>query len=244
MERYYRDWVSHKDLVNFNVKYKDSDLSISAESNFHDKARHSLISYRKQIQNYISSHPDFETSLEYVPSSEDAPFIIKEMCRFSKKVNIGPMASVAGAISEFVGKDLSKYSSNVIVENGGDIYVDTTKERIISIYAGESPLSGKIGIKVSARSFPYGVCTSSATVGHSLSFGTADAVVAISPSSILSDAVATAACNRVKKEIEIEESIDYAKGVEEVKGVIIIRGKEVGSWGEIELVKLNSSNKL
>ena len=98
------------------------------------------------------------------------------------------MASVAGAIAELVGRELSNFSDDIIIENGGDIFIKTTRPRIIAIYASDSPLSGKIGIEIDAGETPCGICTSSGSVGHSLSFGKADAVTIIAPSAALADA--------------------------------------------------------
>ena len=148
------------------------------------------------------------------------------------------MAAVAGAIAEFVGKELLRYSSEVIVENGGDIFVSTAEEVIVKIFAGASPLSQKIGIKVLPSEMPLGVCTSSGTVGPSLSFGKADAVTIVSPSTALADSVATAIGNRVKKTDDIAFSLKVAESLPGIKGVVIIVGEKMGVWGNIELLKL------
>jgi hypothetical protein len=148
------------------------------------------------------------------------------------------MAAVAGAIAEFVGKSLLKYSTEVIVENGGDIFVSAAEEIIIKIFAGESPLSEKIGLKVLPSEMPLGVCTSSGTVGPSLSFGKADAVTIVSPSTALADAVATAVGNRVKKSNDIPFSLKVAASLPGIKGVVLIVGEKMGVWGNIELLKL------
>ena len=126
--------------------------------------------------------------------------LVKEMIRVSTLANVGPMAAVAGAMAEFVSKDLLKISKQVIVENGGDIYLATSRERTIGIYAGTSPLSMKLGITISPEDSPLGVCTSSGTVGPSLSFGKADAVCILSKSAALADAAATAVGNVVRGE--------------------------------------------
>jgi hypothetical protein len=146
------------------------------------------------------------------------------------------MAAVAGAIAEFVGKELLKYSGQLIIENGGDIFIKTDKERTIMIYAGDSPLSNKVFIKIKPEDMPAGVCTSSGTVGHSLSFGKADACVIIAQSAVLADAVATAACNRIKEKKDIAPSLEFAISIKGVRGAIAILGKNLGSMGNVELV--------
>jgi len=166
--------------------------------------------------------------------------IIKDMRQAAQKCGVGPMAAVAGAIAQYVGQDLSKLSREIIVENGGDIYIKSNKERIIGVYAGDSPLSGKIGIRIKPEDCPLGVCTSSGKIGHSLSFGRADAVVIISKSAVLADAAATAIGNMVKKVEDIQRGVNTAKNIEGVSGVLVIMEDKLGAWGNIELVKLNN----
>ena len=148
------------------------------------------------------------------------------------------MAAVAGTFAEFVGRDLLKFSSEVIVENGGDIFLKTAKSRLVGVYAGEdSPMTGKIALKIEPFDTPLGVCTSSGTVGHSLSFGKSDAVVVLSPSTALADASATAIGNIVQTEADIEKALEYARGVAGLIGVAVIINDKMGAWGKINLIR-------
>jgi hypothetical protein len=148
------------------------------------------------------------------------------------------MAAVAGAMAEWVSKDLLKLSKEVIVENGGDIYLATSKERTIGIYAGDSPLSLKIGIVISPDEAPLGVCTSSGTVGPSLSFGKADAVCILARSSALADAAATAVGNIVKEKKDIELGLERGREIAGVSGTLIIVEEKMGVWGNVRLIQL------
>jgi ApbE superfamily uncharacterized protein (UPF0280 family) len=148
------------------------------------------------------------------------------------------MAAVAGAMAESVSKDLLKFSKEVIVENGGDIYLATSKERRVAIYAGGSPLSLKIGILIKPEETPLGICTSSGTVGHSLSFGKADAVCILSKSAALADSAATAVGNLVQEKRDIEKGLERGKEIEGVLGTVIIVGEKIGVWGNITLTQL------
>lgn len=241
MKRFYREQISHDELIDFNVSYRTSDLFISADKDLSKEAKDLTIFYRHQIQDYISMHPEFESSLEPVELDPKAPPIVKQMMKAAHKANVGPMAAVAGATAEYVGKGLLKYSSNVIVENGGDIFLSTNKDRTIGIYAGNSPLTGKIGVVIKKAQTPCGICTSSGTFGHSLSFGKAEAVVIFSNSAILADAVATATGNCIKKKSDIEEAIKFAKNINTIFGIIIIYGSKLGSWGDLEIVNLKNT---
>lgn len=233
--RTYRHWIKGGDLVSFNVIVKETDLYIRASTNLRRKALRLVIKYRDILERYISQYPAFLTSLQPLPVDDNAPRIVKAMSEAASRAGVGPMASVAGAIAEFVGTELLAFSPEVIVENGGDIYLRSLEKRVVGIYAGPSPLTGKIGLEIAGTDTPIGICTSSGTVGHSLSFGKADAVVVLSKSAILADAAATAIGNLIKQPTDIPDGIELAKGIEGVLGVIIIKGEATGLWGKVKI---------
>jgi len=232
-ERKYRNLIEGKDLIPFQVKEAESDLYIKANQELSFYARQMLLNFRGQIESYIDSHPLFKSTL--LPYSQDkkAPEIIKSMIHTTALCGVGPMAAVAGAIAEFVGKELLNYSSEVIVENGGDIFIKSNKVRKVSIFAGRSPFSQRIILKIGAKENYIGVCTSSGIVGPSLSFGKADAVTIISDSVLLADAAATAVGNIVKTRKDIEQGLIYAQKIKGAKGVVIIKDDKMGLWGDI-----------
>jgi ApbE superfamily uncharacterized protein (UPF0280 family) len=237
--RTYRHWVKDRDLVPFNVVVKETDLYIRAKTNLKQKAHRLVLKYRDTLEQYIERHPSFLTSLEPVAIGDDAPHLVTEMAEAAKKAGVGPMASVAGAIAEFVGSQLLAFSPEIIVENGGDIYLKSFGERLIGIYAGKSPLTGKIGLEINGQDTPMGICTSSGTVGHSLSYGKADAVIVLSPSAALADAAATAIANMIIQPGDIPSGIEFAQSIDGLKGVIIIQNDQVGLWGEVKLCQMS-----
>ena len=236
--RTYRHWIKDKGLTSFNIVVKETDLYIRASTNLKQKAYTLVLKYRKILESYIRQHPAFVTSLEPLPVSDDAPPIIIEMSTAAEKVGVGPMASVAGAIAEFVGNELLTFSPEIIIENGGDIYLKSLEKRIVGIYAGKLPLTGKIGLEINEQDTPLGICTSSGTVGHSLSYGKADAVVVLSRSATLADAAATAIGNLIVQPGDIPNGIEYASGIDGLKGVIIIKGDKVGLWGDVKICQM------
>jgi ApbE superfamily uncharacterized protein (UPF0280 family) len=237
-QRIYRNLVRTDDLVKFEVVVKETDLLVRAESNLSNETRESVLKYRHQLETYITMNPEFQRSL--IPLAQDlhAPELVREMIRVSQLARVGPMAAVAGAIAEWVSKDLLKLSKEVIIENGGDIYLATARERTIGIYAGQSSLSLKIGIVIGPEESPLGVCTSSGTVGPSLSFGKADAVCILSKSAALADAAATAVGNIVQEKKDIELGLERGREIEGILGTLIIVGEKMGVWGSIKLTQL------
>jgi ApbE superfamily uncharacterized protein (UPF0280 family) len=237
-KRTYRNLVKTDDLVKFEVIVKETDLLVRAEKDLSKETRDSVLKYRHQLETYIALNPEFSKSL--VPLRDDpyAPQIVREMIQSSQLAHVGPMAAVAGAMAESVSKDLLQLSKEVIVENGGDIYLATSKKRTIGIYAGDSPLSLKIGIVIEPEETPLGICTSSGTVGPSLSFGKANAVCILAKSSALADAAATAVGNVVKEKKDIEWALERGKKITGVLGVLIILGDKMGVWGNMKLTQI------
>lgn len=234
----YRTMTSMGRWTGFEIRIKETDLLIKALKKLKKEAMESVIRYRGQIEAYIEQRPIFKETLIPYPMDPMAPPIIREMIKASHIAGVGPMASVAGAIAEYVGRDLMDHSQEVIVENGGDIYINAKEEVIVGIFAGRSPLSNRIGIRISGKDSPVGVCTSSGTVGHSRSFGRADAACIVADSSTIADAVATGTGNLVKTVKDMEEAISYARGIKGVRGGVIILGQSFSAWGEIELVDI------
>lgn len=234
--RDYRHWIKDGDLVSFRVAVKETDLHIRSHRILGTEALEVVQESRASLEGYIARHPDFQTVLEPLGVEKDSPSIVREMVEAAALVGVGPMAAVAGAIAERVGRKLLKLSPEVIVENGGDIFLASSKRRTVGVYAGDSPFTGKLALRIEAEETPIGICTSSGTVGHSLSFGNADAVIVLSPSTALADAAATAIGNIVKQDSDIDKGIQFAQGIAGLKGVAIIKGSLLGAWGEIKLV--------
>jgi ApbE superfamily uncharacterized protein (UPF0280 family) len=236
--RTYRRWIKDDGLVSFIVTVKETDLYIRAASNLAEEAIEAINKYRVPLEKYIQSHPLFLHSLEPFAVEEDAPQIVRDMAQAAGIAGVGPMAAVAGAIAEVVGRNLLVYSPEVIVENGGDIFMKVAQTSLIGVYAGESPFTGKIALEVSPEETPLGICTSSGTVGHSLSLGAADAVIVLSHSASLADAVATAVGNKVMAAGDIDTVIEQVKYMRGLVGVVIIKGDRMGMWGDVKLISL------
>lgn len=235
-KRFYRT-LSAKDLTSFSVKIKESDLFIMSDENLFEEAQKELKKQRYVLEQYIKNHPDFYLSFKPLSCDETAPEIVKMMSQASFLCDVGPMATVAGAIAEIIGKHLLHFTKQVIVENGGDLFLMTEKERIISIFAGSSPFSLKIGIKVKPRNTPFGVATSSGTVGHSTSKGKADSVTTVCPTAVLADGLATYMCNLTGDDnfSLIENNIRFFPFLE---GIVVIKKEKLFVWGDIEIVEI------
>jgi ApbE superfamily uncharacterized protein (UPF0280 family) len=237
--RTYRHWTKGTDLAATAVAVGESDLYILAQKKLKREAEASIFKYRACLEEYIAANPLFMAVQKPIDVAVDAPDIVVEMAKAAQKCNVGPMAAVAGAIAEFVGNDLLAYSDEIIVENGGDLFLKILQKRRVGIYAAESPLTGKLALEVWPEETPLGICTSSGTVGHSLSYGNADAVIALSALTALADAAATAVGNMVKDVCDINRAMEFAKGIDGLDGIVVIKGSDMGVWGKVRLCKTN-----
>ncbi|MGB9720742.1 MAG: UPF0280 family protein [bacterium] len=235
--RIYRNVCNSDRFIRFIVQQEETDLFILAEKDLSIQADNKLSELRAQIKSYIETDADFLTALKPIAIMDSAPEIIKEMAVASEKMGVGPMAGIAGAISERMCKYLAQSSDEVIVENGGDNFLINKEPLTVAIYAGDSPLSMKIGIELGPYPEGIAIATSSGTIGHSLSFGNADAVTILAHSGSFADAAATAICNMVKTEEDVEPALQFASTISEILGVMVIIGKKVGAWGEILKLK-------
>ena len=245
LERFYRTWHKGKDLKYFQVKVKDSDLAIGVDKESYDRGlelqcRKALQSIRQELEDYIILDPLFQSSLVPVTLQPQAPEIARIMSDAATAVGVGPMAAVAGAFAEFIGQGLLEQAKQIVVENGGDIYMAGDRERVVAVFAGASPFSNKIGILVRPEEYPLGICTSSGTVGPSLSFGRADAAIIKAAATPLADAAATAIGNMVKTPDDFTAALEAARQIQNLKGVMLIKDDKMAVWGEIEIVPIKA----
>lgn len=238
--RRYRATVQPAGLVSFGVTIRETDLMVMAEAPLSEVTQRLVRDARRQIEDHIAICPEFQRSLRPLDEPEahaaELPPVVRWMYRAAAATETGPMAAVAGAVSQYVGQGLLEHSAQAIIENGGDVFLSTNVPRIVSIFAGSSSLSMKLGLRIGPGTF--GVCTSSGTVGHSYSMGKADAATVVSPDAALADAAATALGNRVKTAADVQAALDWIRTIDGIVHAAVIVDETFGTWGEFEVVPL------
>lgn len=225
------------------VTVQETDLIVYGEGLTADIVKDAVIAQRGYLEGYIRRFPRFAQTLVPWPEDSLAPLIVQEMIQAGQRAGVGPMAAVAGAMAERVGRELLSRTDEVIIENGGDIFIKTGRPLTVGVFAGKSPLSLKIGLQIQSSELPTSVCTSSGSVGHSLSKGNADAVCVICASCALADAAATAIGNRVVDPRDIETAIQWGRTIEGIEGIMVIFADKMGIWGRIQLKPLRLAGK-
>lgn len=239
LRRFYRKHMSAEGLRSFQVVMGESDLYVWAEREIYDEALASLARHREDLEGFIDRQPRFRTSFRPYAVPVHSPPVVRLMAEAAEAAGVGPMASVAGALAEMVGGDLLPYSEEIIVENGGDIFLRSKLERRVGVFAGRSPLSDRIALRIPPTpAGGLGICTSSASVGPSYSAGEADSALVVADSAALADAAASALGNQAKDPRHIEEAMADIAKIEGVIGCLVIIGKHLGVRGDLELEKL------
>ena len=219
---------------------KETIVTVIAEENYHDVCLGSIRRSREDLERHILEDPFFKVTFEPYDCPKGSPLIVRRMSEATAKVGVGPMAAVAGTIAWIAVEDMSSAgASYAIVDNGGDIALINDKTAVIGIYAGQSPIKG-LGLEIPPRQKILGICTSSATVGPSISLGNSDAALIVSEDVSLADAAATALGNRIVDKESLETAFDFLKGVPEVTGAIGIIGDRMATYGHLpKIIKAN-----
>lgn len=240
--RTYRNQFSLQRFRSCTVNYKETDLWIGVDpDSFKEEMKEvSLLKVkelRAVLEDYLLNDPVFGKTFESHQVKPNAPEIVRVMAQAGQKAGVGPMAAVAGVFAEAVGRHLmDKFDiRELIVENGGDIFLKIERNLLMSVYAGSSPLSEKIGIEIQASDSPLGVCTSAGTVGPSISFGIADAAMIICKNTALADAFATGFGNQVKSPDDVQRLIDQTQQFPEILSAVLICRDKIGIRGKFEM---------
>lgn len=241
-ERTYRERFREGRWAHFTLKYKETDLwvgidKVSFVPEIPAYCESFILDLRNSMEAYMRRDTEYIRSLIPYEARTDAPDILKQMSAVSLRTGIGPMSAVAGAVALYTAQALKDRFGlkEIIVENGGDIYADIVEDIDISVFAGASPLSEKVGLHIQAKDSPLGICTSSGTVGPSLSFGKADAVMIICEDVLLADSYATVFANYVRKAEDITPVIEKIGKISDIISALLIKDDKMGAIGKFEL---------
>jgi ApbE superfamily uncharacterized protein (UPF0280 family) len=233
--RTYRS-VRQDDLISFQLVIEETDLWVAAQQDLGLSMADHVRFLRGQIKSYAAIHPQFLTSLEPLEATSRDPEIIRRMCRAGQLTGVGPMAAVAGTVAQMLGEHFRSCSEDLLIENGGDTYLCSTRDRHIGIL-NMPDQDVRLCVPVAAREFPCSFCASSAKIGHSLSFGKADLVVVRAKDAALADAAATALANALTGAEAMDTVLAHAQGWESIgiEGVFTQCEGKIGVWGKMQL---------
>jgi uncharacterized protein len=251
--------MNHTTLFKKKISIDETKMNVNSDIDIEEyKLKDFVENQRKELKKYINENPLFLKTLRPCKiknqnTTQKIPEIIKRMINGSNIANVGPTATLAGTIAELSLEYLMKRGSNYsIIDNGGDIaFLNNYKDKkvILGIYAGSSSLSGKIGLefKKNEKNHPLGICSSSGSVGYSISYGRSDCVTVIAEKASLADGLATSIGNNVNGKLDseaVENGLIFAERYKEhFIGALIIVGESIGTIGKLpKIIETKDSN--
>jgi len=235
---YRKSYPQENGLVNCQFRIGESNIMISSDKPIKTLAKKFLVQIRCEIERYIKLQPEFSESFKPIKIKKNAPLIIKQMSKASHSANVGPMAAIAGAIAEELGNCLDKHVSELIIENGGDIFVNVKRQIVIGVRCHNKTIKDNLGILLNKKRGRCAICTSSGTIGHSFSYGKADAATVIAKNGAIADAWATRLGNEIKSQKDIKKALSLLKNIKDVSGALVLYKKTIAAWGDIELTQI------
>ena len=226
-ERHYRSFT-----------YREAVFRICCEA--FDVVTEEIVRQRHLLEAYIQTHAEFQTSFKPLALHPDAPQVAQRMALAADRIGVGPMAAVAGAMAQCAGQaGLEAGASEAIIENGGDIFVQTPRPVTIGLFPGAGQLAHQLAFSLQGKDTPLAICSSSGHMGHSHSLGKCDLATVVAKNAALADAAATHAANRVRTIEDVNPTLEYMAAIEGIDGILIVKQDRVGMAGHLpELVRL------
>ncbi|MCX7591532.1 MAG: UPF0280 family protein [Kiritimatiellae bacterium] len=222
--------------------YKDASFSICC-SRFEAVAAE-LVRQRSVLEQYIEQHPEFQRALCPICVASDAPEVVRRMSASAASVGVGPMAAVAGVMAQLACEaGIAAGAHEAIVDNGGDIFIVARHTVIIRLFSGRAAIGNRLAFLVNPSETPVAVCSSSGTMGHSLSFGRCDLATIVARDGGLADAAATEAANQVQTAADLERVLKQVLKIEGVQGAILVKDNHVALGGRLpQLIKVRDDH--
>ena len=233
----YRKNISAGGKYSYRLTYKYTDIYITCDKDISDRISEPVIRFYSQLEEVISNEKRFGESLIPLAIKKDYPSAVKNMCLSASVFNVGPMAAVAGAMCDAIAASLKDYCSFLMIENGGDAYIKSSRDIKAALFTGSSHFPQNLNIIISPLEMPCGLCSSSGMMGHSLSLGKSDLVTVMSKTATMADAAATAIANSIRSKQDVDMAVEKYVKYEEVKGLVILKDDRLAIWGDIQLIQ-------
>ena len=218
-------------MIREHFQYRTTITTILADEEAHiSAAKAAMMDARSELEREILRDPFFGSTYDpYI--TESSSKVAQRMSVASKPAGVGPMAAVAGTIAWYGVEAMEDAGASfAVIDNGGDIALIADRNVTIGIHAGPSPFSDNLAFSVPPQDTILGICTSSASVGPSVSLGTADAVTVFSRNVSLADAWATSLCNEFT---ECSDEFFQVRDLRDVCGICAIAGDTLCRWGTL-----------
>ena len=214
-----------------SFSWRDTNLRVACAS--FELVTRAVVEARRQLERYIARHPAFRTALEPLPLLVDPPEAARRMAAAAELTGLGPMAAVAGTLAQLGAEAaLADGCAEAIVENGGDIFLAAARPVTIALHAGAA-LGSRLAFHIDPHQTPLALCSSSGTMGHSLSLGRCDLATVASRDASLADAAATLVGNLVRRERDLTPALERVGAIPGIDGILAVVGGRIGLWGHL-----------
>ncbi len=205
-------------------------IDASVEEGFLRLVQPLIADARRDVEAAIAADPSFASSFEPLPPPTDGT-MIAEMCRAAGIAEVGPMAAVAGAVAGRVVEGLADAGCrHAVIDNGGDLCI--MSERPVRVAVGIGVGLGAMLLEIPPTEMT-GICSSSGTLGHSLSLGSSDVCTVISESPALADACATRLGNEVRSVDDLARATELVGRMDGVEGCLAVKDGSMASFGDV-----------
>jgi len=231
-------------MIREHFEIGQTAVTIISDRKYLKVAKEAIFDARSQIGSKIHQDPFFGTTYEpYRPSDKD-DHVVRRMCDASLLASVGPMAAVAGAIAEHAVTAMRDAGSEyAIVDNGGDVAIVCDRDVNIGMYADVN--GRRLSIRIPPTDDVLGICSSSASVGPSVSLGRSDISTVISRNVTLADACATTLGNLIKERQNMEEHLETVCSIDGITGCLAYCDGVLGMCGDVpELVSSGENDHL
>ena len=223
----------------------ETAVTVISDDNYIGTAEQAVFDAREIILRKISEDPFFRTTFDPYPVSKDDDELIQRMCQASETAGVGPMAGVAGAVAVFAVERMVKEGAEyAIVENGGDIALKIDRSVTVGVFQDDERFRD-IAFRIPRRDGIFGICSSSAKVGPSVSFGKTSISTVFSDDVILADACATALGNLIRDggQEEMSSALETVGKKKNVDGCVSISDGLMAMFGNVpELIRAENKD--
>jgi hypothetical protein len=205
------------EFVTAKLELEETSATIAAHREFIPHAVEAIKAARHEIEKQIRKDSFFLTTLEPYDDAPAHSRVVRRMCEAARSAGVGPMATVAGVIAqEALEAMVAQGCTHGWVDNGGDVALVLDSPVTVEVFSDPGSGSATV-LELEPETGFRGVCTSSGRLGHSISFGDADAAAVIATDACVADAIATAVANRIKGPSSLQSCFD---GLKEISGFI------------------------
>ena len=213
----------------FEIQVQDMTLHIQAATDVDEESRAAALSFWEALHAYSIRDPAFRDSRRPVKVAEDAPEIVREMAATAGRAGVGPMFSFQGAVTDHVGRFLSREVNEVTVNCGGDYFIRSRKRQKLTVVRRPG---SSVAIVVPATKEGVGISMASGN-GHGRA--EVDGMAVLAESCMLAGAAAAGAHAILSKEDGLRTALAYLKKVPGVIGGVVFLGERIGMAGGLEL---------